>query len=88
VEDNNKMLWKAKLPLKIKIFMWLIKQGAILTKDNLTRRNWQGDKTCSFCCGDENIEHLFFSCPMAKYIWSLVAMVIGADCRPSSFEQF
>ena len=25
---------------------------------------------------------------MAKYTWSLVAMVAGADCRPNSFDQF
>jgi len=28
-------IWKAKLPLKIKIFMCLIHQNSILTKDNL-----------------------------------------------------
>jgi hypothetical protein len=25
---------------------------------------------------------------MARYIWSLVAYIVGADCRPSSFDQF
>jgi hypothetical protein len=25
---------------------------------------------------------------MSRYIWSLVAHVVGADCRPSSFDQF
>ena len=25
---------------------------------------------------------------MARYVWSLVALVIGADCRPCSFQQF
>ncbi|KAF8740157.1 hypothetical protein HU200_013818 [Digitaria exilis] len=25
---------------------------------------------------------------MAKYVWSLVAMVLGASCRPTSFEQY
>ncbi|PNT70202.1 hypothetical protein BRADI_2g07627v3, partial [Brachypodium distachyon] len=33
-------LWKAKLPLKIKIWLWLIWHNAIATKDNMIRRNW------------------------------------------------
>jgi hypothetical protein len=33
------MLWKLKIPLKIKIFMWYLKRGMVLTKDNLARQN-------------------------------------------------
>jgi hypothetical protein len=25
---------------------------------------------------------------MARYIWSLIAYIMGANCRPSSFDQF
>jgi hypothetical protein len=25
---------------------------------------------------------------MARYIWSLIAYIVGANCRPSSFDQF
>ena len=35
----DKHLWKVKIPLKIKIFMWYLKRGVILTKDNLAKRN-------------------------------------------------
>ena len=38
-ESNNKKIWKAKIPLKVKIFMWYLHRGVVLTKDNLTRRN-------------------------------------------------
>jgi len=37
-------IWQMKIPLKTKIFMWFLKKGVILTKDNLTRRNWNGSK--------------------------------------------
>ena len=60
--DRNKRLWKAKIPLKIKIFMWLIKMNAILTRDNLARKGWKGNKTGSFCANLESIEHLIFGC--------------------------
>jgi hypothetical protein len=81
--ENHKKIWKSKSPLTIKIFMWLIQLNAILTKDT-----WQGDKRCSFCNQDESVKHLFFECFLAKYVWSMVAKIIGADCRPINFEQY
>lgn len=84
----HKHLWKAKLPLKIKIFMWLVFHNAILTKDNLVKRKWKGNKTCFFCNNDETIDHIFFECIVARYVWSMVAFVFGVKCRPNSLEQF
>ena len=49
VGPNFKHLWKAKIPYKIKIFLWLLENGAVLTKDNLIKRNWVGDPSCLFC---------------------------------------
>ena len=37
----NKLIWKTKTPLKIKIFMWYLRRGVILTKDNLAKHNWE-----------------------------------------------
>jgi hypothetical protein len=88
VENRNRKIWKAKMPLKIKIFMWMVQLNVILTRDTLTRKNWQGDKRCSFCSQDESVQHLFFKCSLTKNVWSLVAMVIGAECRPTNVEQF
>jgi hypothetical protein len=68
INKPNKKLCEAKIPMKIMIFMWLMHENAILTKDNLSRRNWQGDKRCFFCNTFESIEHLFFDCCMARYI--------------------
>jgi hypothetical protein len=39
VINMNKQLWKLKVPLKIKFFMWYLKREVVLTKDNLARRN-------------------------------------------------
>ena len=86
--DPNKRIWIPKIPLKIKTFVWLAQQGAILTRDNLMKRNWHGDGSCSLCQEQETAMHLFFTCPVAKYIWSLVAYILEANCRPGSFDQF
>jgi hypothetical protein len=34
----RKYLWKLKIPLKIKIFMWFLNNKVLLTKDNLAKR--------------------------------------------------
>jgi hypothetical protein len=83
-----KHLWKAKIPLKIKICLWLIWHNAIATKDNMKKRKWVGNYACSFCSSDESINHLFFACPAAKYMWSIVATSIGAPNRPICFTQY
>jgi hypothetical protein len=42
-----KHLWKLKIPLKIKVFMWYLIRGVALTKYNLAKPNWQGrNKMC------------------------------------------
>jgi hypothetical protein len=75
--------WKVKLLLKIKVFLWYLKQGVILTKDNLVKRNWKGSVQCCFCSSNETIQHLFFDCHMARLMWSIVCMPFGIQ-PPSS----
>ena len=62
-------IWKVKMLLKIKVFMWFVHKQVILTKDNLAKRNWTGSRRCSFCDRDESIKHLFLDCPMTKKLW-------------------
>jgi len=70
---DSKQLWKAKIPLKVKIFMWLTLQNSILTKDNLLKRKWKGSPACAFCQEEESVKHLFFECPVIKYVSSILA---------------
>jgi hypothetical protein len=52
MNDHNKYLqkyiWKMKVPLKIKNFMRFLHRKVIYTKDNLAKRNWQGNKNVIF----------------------------------------
>uniref|UniRef100_A0A453SJU5 Reverse transcriptase zinc-binding domain-containing protein n=1 Tax=Aegilops tauschii subsp. strangulata TaxID=200361 RepID=A0A453SJU5_AEGTS len=61
-------IWKIKVPLRIKIFMWLVHKEVILTKDNWMERNWVGNPRCCFCDQNETIKHLFLECPLAKLL--------------------
>jgi hypothetical protein len=38
---NNPYIWKINISLKIKIFLWFLYTGVILTKDNLARKYWK-----------------------------------------------
>ena len=79
----NKSVWKLKIPLKVKIFIWLLHRGVILTKDNLAKRNWNGSKQYCFCMNDETIVHLFFGCLMARLVWRIIFITFG-HTKPSN----
>jgi hypothetical protein len=81
----HKFIWKFKVPLKIRIFMWFLQRNVILTKDNLAKRKWQGDSKCCFCNQEETIHHLFISCPLAKIMWRIVHIALNIPA-PSSIE--
>jgi hypothetical protein len=64
----RKYLWKLKIPLKIKIFMWFLSNKVLLTEDNLAKRKWNRCQKCCFCDSAETVNHLFIDCPFAKII--------------------
>jgi hypothetical protein len=72
--DAYKAIWKAKIPEKVKIFMWLVFHKSILTEENMIKRNWGGDSGCYFCNDPKIVDHLWFSCPVAKVIWGIIAL--------------
>ena len=84
----NKRIWKLKIPLKIKIFLWFLKRGVTLTKDNLAKRNWQGNQQCCFCHENETIQHLFFDCRMARLAWATVYAAWGIPKSRSFANMF
>jgi hypothetical protein len=81
----NCWTWKAKLPLKIKIFLWFLNNGVVLTKDNLVKRGWKGCTKCGFCAQQETVQHLFFDCQLARLVWSCVAVAFGFN-RPTCVQ--
>ena len=60
-----------------KFFFVIFKEGVILTKDNLAKRNWKGDTKCCFCSSNETMQHLFCDCHVARFIWNAIYVVFG-----------
>jgi hypothetical protein len=77
VVPHNSYLWKIKIPLKIKVFLWLLYREVILIKDNLVKRNWHGNIMCCFCDSFETIQHLFFDYVLTKFIWRVIQITFG-----------
>jgi hypothetical protein len=66
--------------------MWITLQNAILTKDNLVKGSGKV-MTLAPLALRKNQSHLFFECPVIKYVWSTLAFIFGISVRPSSFKQ-
>ncbi|KAL0458285.1 UNVERIFIED_CONTAM: LOB domain-containing protein 29 [Sesamum latifolium] len=65
-------LWQAKIPSKVKVFIWRICTDALPTAANLNRRIASTSFSCPFCNDDmEDIPHMLFHCPFARQVWSL-----------------
>ena len=65
--------------------MWYLYKGVILTKDNLARRQWQGDTKCCFCSSEESIQYLLFDYHYAKFMWRIVH--ISFNLKPPTSVQ-
>ena len=69
-------IWKVKVPLRIKFFMWFDHEQVILTKHNLIKRRWVDSSRCCFCVHDETIQHLFIQCPLARLLWRMIHIAL------------
>jgi hypothetical protein len=81
-------VWKIKLPLKIKVFLWFLQKGVTLTKSNLKRKNWKGSDKCCYCNCTETVDHLFFKCEFAKFIWRIIETATGLQAPLDSVQFF
>ena len=67
------------LPRFIHIFLWLLSNNKILTRDNLAKRKNVDDKTCLSCNEPESACHQLFDCVVAKVCWSHLANIFHID---------
>jgi hypothetical protein len=55
-------MWNISVPSRVHIFLWLLANNKMLTRDNLSKRKNLDDKRCLFCNEPETVSHLFFDC--------------------------
>lgn len=72
-------IWEKGLPFKISFLMWRIWFKRIPIGEVLVRCRIVDSIECC-CCNSheqESFNHLFISCPDAKYLWNLFAAAMG-----------
>lgn len=81
-------IWKSKLPLKIKFFLWQVFNNKLQVAQNLVKKGWKGNINYCVCGCLESIDHIFFKCHLAKYIWSFIKEVCQLNSYPTSLDDF
>jgi hypothetical protein len=85
---QEKLIWKANLPLKIKIFLWQMAKGKMLANEQLQHRHVNSDGKYTLCGQVESINHIFFSCVLACIMWSGIREAFGVQWNPKNLPEF
>lgn len=85
VSEIGDCFWKILCPQNIHVFLWLIVNNKVLTRDNLAKRRHVEDITCLFCNEPKSLKHLFFQCIVASHVWRFVSEAFEIDI-PKSFN--
>lgn len=73
-----KAIWKARAPLKCKIFLWLAIRRRCWTADRLQRRGLVNQGVCVFCGhGQETIDHILVGCAVTGQVWARFLRQVG-----------
>jgi hypothetical protein len=52
-------VWGLKIPPRVLVFLWLLSNNKLVTRDNLGKRREVEGKTCLFCNEPESVNHIF-----------------------------
>ncbi|GMY09850.1 hypothetical protein FCV25MIE_05089 [Fagus crenata] len=68
-----RVIWKQKLPNKVKIHLWRACLNVLPTRLSLCRRRILQDSACQVCrTAPESPTHALWSCPYAGSVWALI----------------
>jgi transcription elongation factor Elf1 len=79
-------LWRARLSLKIKVFLWQICNDKIQSTEQLKKKNWSGPLECKLCGEIESTNHIFINCALAKFSWSLFNDALAWGSIPDNMD--
>lgn len=55
------------IPIKVRIFLWMMFKGRIQVAKQLKKMNWPGSLSCNLSGEIEGVDHLIFQCPLAMF---------------------
>jgi len=63
-------LWKVRVPERVKTFLWLVGNQAVMTEEERHRRHLSASNVCQVCKGGvESMLHVLRDCPAQLGIW-------------------
>jgi len=74
---HSPAIWELCIPSRVQVFLWLLSNNKLLTRDNLAKRREVNEKSCVFCDEPESISHLFFDCCVVNIMWELCSSIFG-----------
>jgi hypothetical protein len=83
-----KDIWTAKLPLKIRNFSWQLVLDRLPSILLIASRHGPANGACSLCGFAEDATHIFFSCSLADFAWSVLRQLLGCNWCPTITQQF
>jgi hypothetical protein len=81
-------IWKSKVPLKIKFFLWQLLNNRLQTAENLATKGWKGSILCCLCGCLETMDHIFFKCHLTVLVWETICVIFQLSSYPKSWEDF
>lgn len=86
-------IWKADIPLKINIFLWLIHHNKLLTSYTLSMMGVMENSNCNICNhSTEDTNHIFFECLIIQNYWNTlltkiphIKFITGQNFYPSNW---
>jgi hypothetical protein len=82
------LIWKPMIPLKIKICTWQLARGRLPSSDQIHLRNGPSTGNCVMCGQPENVDHIFFTCVLAEFLWSEVRDMFSMNWNPRSWHDW
>ncbi|XP_071681481.1 uncharacterized protein [Lolium perenne] len=83
-----KEVWRTRVPPKIKIFMWQLIRGKLPSCEQVAKRMGPSKGHRALCGEIKDCNHIFFTCHMARFMWSGVRELLHCDWNPIGDEEF
>jgi mannosylglycoprotein endo-beta-mannosidase len=84
----TKLIWKCQLPLKLKIFTWQLLKGRLPSSDHIHAWGGASDGKRVLCGKPEDVDHIFFQCHLAEFLWSGVRAMFRVNWNPRNRQDW
>jgi hypothetical protein len=88
VVTHFKEVWKTRVPPRIRVFLWQLIRNRLPSGVQVAKRKGPTNGACALCGEQEDCDHIFFSCHLAKLMWAGARELLQCDWNPAGAGQF